>query len=156
MSVCILGACLASFNLVSGGSYVEKTPSIAVDTANKSHNITHFYEPKNHQFNLNGYLILDTETRVDLGYDNGLKSQKRLRSKALSVGITQLSSISENGFLTYGLSTKLGGKVTDIPCRDEGSIERLFYCDNLTTLKPFEQSKQTSPYKVSLKYIYQF
>ena len=156
MSICFFGACAASINLISGGSYIENTPSIAIDAANKVHNIARFYEIQNHQFNLNGYLVLDTETRVDFAYDNGLKSQKRLRSKALSIGVTQLSHMGDGSFITYGLSTKLGGKVTDIPCRDEGSVQRLFYCDNLATLKPFEQSSQITPYKASLKYIYKF
>lgn len=156
MTSCIFGACVATINLVSGGSYVEKTPSAVVDLANRTHNISHFYEIQNHQFNLNGYLILDTETRIDLGYDNGLKSQKRTRSKALSIGMTQLSHLDDSVFLTYGLSTKLGGKVTNIPCTDEGSVKRFFYCDNLATLEPFEQAKHITPYKATINYIHKF
>ncbi|SHN92488.1 hypothetical protein BHECKSOX_912 [Bathymodiolus heckerae thiotrophic gill symbiont] len=88
---CLLGACIVVAQISHGGSYAELTPTIATDTANITHDISHFYKVNNKQFSMDGYLILDTDTRIDLGYDNGLKSQKRTRSKALTVGVTQLS-----------------------------------------------------------------
>jgi len=154
--ICFLGVCALSANLTSGGTYTEETPSISIDNANRAHNISHFYKPKNEQFNIAGYVILDTNTRIDLNYDNGLKSQKRIRGKSLDLGLTQLSLISESSFLTYGASTTLGGKITNIACRDESGLERLFYCDNLSTLKPFKASGYKQPYKVSFKYIYKY
>ena len=154
--VCLLGVCAISVNLTNGGTYTEETPKISIDNANRVHTISHFYKPKNEQFNIAGYVILDTNTRIDLNYDNGLKSQKRIRGKSLDLGLTQLSLISESSFLTYGASTKLGGKITNIPCRDESGLERLFYCDNLSTLEPFKASEHKQPYKVSFKYIYKY
>jgi len=81
--ICFLGVCALSANLTSGGNYTEETPSISIDNANRVHNISHFYKPNNEQFNIAGYLILNTNSRIDLNYDNGLKSQKRIRENHL-------------------------------------------------------------------------
>ena len=73
---------------------------------------------------MNGYLILDSDTRIDLGYDNGLKSQKRTRSRALAVGVTQLTFIDEDSHITFGVSTKLGGKTTETSCTDDSGMNK--------------------------------
>ena len=153
---CLLSACIISANIINGGSYTEKTPIVSVDNANIIHNIAHFYKIQNNQFNINGYLIFDTNTRLDLGYDNGLNSEKRNRKKALSIGLTQLNFMNDNEILTYGASVKIGGKVTDTPCRDESGMERLFHCDNLASLESFSQSEYENPFQVIVKYIYKF
>jgi len=88
---CLLEVCVVTMQILGGGTYTEQVPTISIDSANIKHNISHFYEVDNQQFNVDGYLILDTNTRVDIGYDNGLKSQKRIRSRALTVGIRQLA-----------------------------------------------------------------
>ena len=153
---CLLGACIISANIIDGGSYTEKTPIVSVDNANIIHNISHFYKVNNNQFNIDGYLIFDTNTRLDFGYDNGLNSEKRNRKKALSLGLTQLNFISDDEILTYGASVKIGGKVTDIPCRDESGMERLFHCDNLSLFEPFSQSEYEKPFNINIEYIYKF
>jgi hypothetical protein len=105
---------------------------------------------------MNGYLILDTDTRIDLGYDNGLKSQKRLRSKALTIGITQLSFIDNDSHIIFGVSTKLGGKTTETSCTDDSGMDKQFFCDNLATLQPFEQPMSSKNTKVSINYEHKF
>ena len=153
---CLFGLCVAAVKLMDGGTYIESTPKHVIDTANVVHDISSFYQVKNTQFNVNGYLILDSDTRIDFGFDNGLKSQKRNRSQALKIGFTQLNRINERSYLTYGMSSKLGGKTTETPCRDESGMERLFHCDNLSTLEPFKQPDRQNPLKVSLKFIHNF
>lgn len=153
---CLLGACVIATHISSGGSYTELTPVTATDSANVVHNISHFYKVENQQFSMGGYLILDTNTRIDLNYDNGLKSQKRTRSKALTVGITQLAIINKSNHIAFGVSTKLGGRTTEIACTDDSGTDRQFFCDNLSTLQPFEQPKHNKNIKVSVNYKYKF
>lgn len=124
---CFFGVCVTAIQMLSGGTYTENTPKLATDTANIIHNISHFYKVNNQQFNMNGYMILDTNTRIDIGYNNGLKSQKRTRSKALTVGITQLIAIDNNSHFTFGMSTKLGGRTTEIACSDDSGMNRQFF-----------------------------
>ncbi len=153
---CLFEICVVAVQVLGGGTYMEKTPTISVDTANVKHNISHFYEADNHQFNMNGYLILDTDTRIDLGYDNGLKSQKRNRSKALTIGLTQLAFIDNDSHITFGLSTKLGGKITETSCTDDSGMNKQFFCDNLATLQPFTQPEYSRNTKVSINYEHKF
>ena len=153
---CLLGACVIAAQISSGGTYTEQTPTMATDTANVTHNISHFYKVENQQFNVDGYVILDIDTRIDLGYDNGLKSQKRTRSKALTVGVTKLVFIGDDSHLTFGASTKLGGRITDIACKDDSGMDKQFFCDNLATVQPFEQPKHDVNTKVSINYLHKF
>lgn len=153
---CIFGACIIATQILSGGTYVENTPTLSIDTANIAHDISQFYQVENRQFDMNGYLILDTDTRIDLGYDNGLKSQKRTRSRALIVGITQLSFIDNDSHITFGMSTKLGGKTTDVACTDDSGMDKQFFCDNLSTLQAFKQPKYSRNTKVSINYEHKF
>jgi len=153
---CFFGTCVVAVQVLSGGTYTEQTPKIATDIANVTHNISHFYEVDNQQFNVDGYLILDTNTRVDIGYDNGLKSQKRTRSRALTVGITQLALIDDDSHITFGISTKLGGKTTETACTDDSGMDKQFFCDNLATLQPFKQPEYRKNTRVSVNYEYKF
>ena len=153
---CFLEVCIVAAQVSSGGTYAESTPTLSIDTANIAHDITRFYKVENYQFNMGGYLILDTDTRVDLGYDNGLKSQKRNRSKALTVGITQLAFIDSDSHITFGLSTKLGGKITETACTDDSGMNKQFFCDNLATLQAFKQHEYSRNIKVSINYEHKF
>ncbi len=153
---CLFGACAIAMQISSGNSYSEITPVSAKDTANVVHDIADFYKIQNQQFKLSGYIILDTDTRIDLGYDNGLESQKRDRSKALSIGITQLSFIDSDSHITYGISTKLGGKITETYCTDDSGMDKKFFCDNLTSLQPFSQPEYSRNTKISINYKHKF
>ena len=153
---CFLGACVVASQIVSGGTYDEQVPTSAKDTNNITHNITHFYKVDNQQFSMAGYLILDTDTRIDINYDNGLKSQKRTRSKALAVGVTQLTFIDEDSHIKFGASTKLGGKTTETSCTDDSGMNKQFFCDNLATLQPFAQPEYSRNTRVSINYQHKF
>ncbi len=153
---CFFGACVVASQILGGGTYTEQTPTISIDAANVVHDVSRFYKVKNQQFNLNGYFILDTDTRIDLGYDNGLNSEKRTRSKALTVGVTQLVFIGNDSHLTFGASTKLGGRAVDISCTDDSGMDKQFFCDNLATIQPFEQKKHDRGTKVSINYEHKF
>ena len=153
---CFLGACIVASQIVSGGTYDEQVPTLATDTNNITHNIAHFYKVDNQQFSMAGYLILDTDTRIDLNYDNGLKSQKRTRSKALAVGITQLTFIDEDSHIKFGASTKLGGKTTETSCTDDSGMDKQFFCDNLATLEPFTQPEYNRNTRISINYQHKF
>ena len=153
---CLFGACIIAAKLSSGGTYVESTPTLSVDAANVTHDISRFYQVEGYQFNIGGYLILDTDTRIDLGYDNGLKSQKRNRSKALTVGATQLVFIDNNSHIIFGASTKLGERTIETSCTDDSGMNKQFFCDNLATLEPFEQPEHIKNTKVSINYEHKF
>jgi len=154
--LCLLGACILSAKITGGGTYTEKTPTVSIDNSNRVHSVSHFYKPENTQFKINGFLILDSLTRIDVNYDNGLKSQKRYRDKSLDIGIRQLKQLGKSDHVFYGASTKIGGKITNIPCRDDSGFERLFYCDNLSTLKPFKASEYIQTSQVFIKYLHRF
>ncbi|WP_428086565.1 hypothetical protein [Candidatus Thioglobus sp.] len=79
---CFLGVCITAIQILGVRDVRGVNPTIVINTANVTHNIPDFYKIKNRQFNMKGYLILDTNTRIDFGYDGGLKSQKQTRSKA--------------------------------------------------------------------------
>jgi len=153
---CFLGACVIASQIVSGGTYDEQVPTLAIDTNNITHDIAHFYKVDNQQFGMGGYLILDTDTRIDLNYDNGLKSQKRTRSKALVVGVTQLAFIDDDSHVTFGVSSKLGGRTTETSCTDDSGMDKQFFCDNLATLQPFTQPEYSRNTKVSINYQHKF
>ena len=154
--LCILNACVLTAELVSGGTYTENTAKTATDNANVTHDIAHFYKVNNKQFNLNGYLILDTNTRIDLGYDNGLKSQKRVRTKSLNVSIKQLLGINNNSYLMLAATTQLGGVTKNKSCTDSSGLNKQFYCDNLKTSQPFEQYKHKTNKEISVSYNFRF
>ena len=153
---CLLEVCVVTMQILGGGTYTEQVPTISIDSANIKHNISHFYEVDNQQFNVDGYLILDTNTRVDIGYDNGLKSQKRIRSRALTVGIRQLAFIDGDSHIVFGVSTKLGGRTTEIACTDDSGMDKQFFCDNLSTIHQFEQPKHIKNTKLSINYSHKF
>jgi hypothetical protein len=85
-----------------------------------------------------------------------LKSQKRKRSKALTIGMTQLEIINKDSHITFGISTKLGGRTTEIACTDDSGLNRQFFCDNLATLDPFTQPQHNKNAKVIINYEYKF
>ena len=147
---CILGACILAAQLTTGGTYNEVTPKSAIDTADITHDISNFYTVENTQFKLGGYLVLDTDTRINLLFDNGLESQKRERGKALTIGLTQLKVIDKDTHMTYGFSTKLGGKTNETACTDDSGLNRQFFCDNLATLEPFKQPKNDADIKFNI------
>ena len=154
--VCLFEACIISAQILGGGSYSDSEPTLAVDSNSIVHNISSFYEIQNKQFDLKGYLILDTDTRVDLKFDNGLKSKKRIRTEALTIGMTQLEIINKDSHITFGISTKLGGRTTEIACTDDSGLNRQFFCDNLATLDPFTQPQHNKNAKVIINYEYKF
>jgi hypothetical protein len=153
---CFFGACVVASQILGGGTYTEQTPTVSIDTADVAHDISHFYKIENKQFNVNGYLILDSDTRIDLGYDNGLQSQKRTRSKALAISVTQLAFIDNDSHIIFGASTKLGGRTIETSCTDDSGMDKQFFCDNLATLKPFEQPEHIKNTKVSINYEHKF
>ena len=149
---CFLGACVVTAQVLGGGTYTEQTPTTSIDTANITHDIAHFYKVDNQQFGVSGYFILDTDTRIDLNYDNGLETQKRTRSKALVVGITQLAFVDNDSHVIFGVSTKLGGRTTETSCTDDSGMNKQFFCDNLATLQPFTQPEYSRNTKASINY----
>jgi hypothetical protein len=152
---CLLEVCVVTMKVLSGGTYAEQVPTISIDSANIKHNISHFYQVENHQFDFDGYFILDTNTRIDFGFDNGLTSQKRIRSKALNIGLTQLFFINNDSYIKFGASSKWGGRTTEVACTDDSGMDKQFFCDNLSTLQPFEQLKHIKNTNLSINYSHQ-
>ena len=74
----------------------------------------------------------------------------------MDIGLRQLKQLGKSDHVVYGASTKIGGKITNIPCRDDSGLERLFYCDNLSTLKPFKASEHIQMSQIFIKYLHRF
>ena len=143
--LCMLGVCVLAAQITSGGLYHEETPTEVtydryVDNTyavyeTHTQDISGMYEPKNIQFRVRGYVILDTDTRIDLSYDNGLRSEKHLREKSLTVGITQLKVIDEDTRITFGISTRIGGSRSNMYCLDDANIRRVCDTSGLWSLR---------------------
>ena len=152
--LCIFNTCVITAQILSGGSYTELTSTTAIDSNNVVHNISQFYKPTNSQFKLNGYVVLDSVLRIDLGYDNGLRSKKRKRTRALDIGIKRVSTIGGNDFLITGLATTFGSKTIDKYCVDDDDIA--YFCETASLWSLRDLPDNSQKYTVSLKFIRRF
>ncbi len=151
---CFLGSCIVAAQILSGGSYNDKIPSVAIDSNDVVHNISDFYKARNNQFDLKGYLVFDSETRVDLHYDNGLSSPKRDISASLKLGVKKIKNLNSDTFLIYGLSTKLGGGVNDTLCLDDDKIA--YFCETAGLWSIRKRPDNESLNQISVKLVRRF
>jgi hypothetical protein len=151
---CIFKTCVITTQLLSGGSYTESIPTTAIDSNDVVHNISQFYAPTNNQFKFKGYVVLDSDVRIDLGYDNGFRSKKRQRTRALDMGIKSISTISNNDFLITGFTTTFGSKTIDKYCVDDDDVA--YFCETASLWSLRDLPDNSQKYVVSLKFIRRF
>ena len=153
LKVCIVAAQLTSLDISSPSSIPMYDKARTYDGT--VHDVSKFYTKKNNDVSGSGYLILNTNTKVDLGYKAGFESDKYSTSDTYRVGITQLQDIDENSFLTFGASTTIGGKSSHRPCKD--SYDREYFCGNLTSWSDHKkETSNESNHNFNINYTFRF
>lgn len=155
MCVNILGACIIAGRVVSMDmAYTTDMPQYAHSYDGEARMVGHFYDDEQTNFKVKGYVILDTNTKVTLGYDHGVDTAKYDKAKSYTVGVDQLFKLKDNHYLTVGAHTTFGGEVRHTACTD--SYGREYYCATLTAFSDLKQKKHKQPYSVGITYKYKF
>ena len=156
--MCLLvKACVVAAQLTHGGLYSieNQLPKVAESYDGVKRDVSRFYEEKNQPFYVGGFVILDTNTRINLTFNSGVDTDKLDIGKSVKVGIKQYERLDENWSIVYGGGVTLGGDVEHSPCKD--SYSRSYYCGNLTSWSDFGGNQSNSmPYEVSVKLKYTF
>ena len=128
----IAGMCIAA-QLTAGGTY--NTPEMGYNEtlytpAGKEIKVDtrHLYKDEQTNFYLNGSVYVGDSTRINLGYNSGIDTQKFDVGQTYTVGIDKLFNIAENTDVILSASTKFGGKVRHTVCTDSTNAE--FNCMN--------------------------
>ena len=171
MCVKILGVCLLAAQIT--GVDINQNTNLGVSyegAQGGSYSTSHLYEDEQVNVSANGYLILDTDTRLDLGFSNGIDTAKYDVSKSYTVGVTQYFQLMDTkpgqlegtglGLVLSG-STTFGGKERHTACTGEtasGDTSSNFYCLDPAGLG-FDQIKfddYEQPYSVGARLTYRF
>ena len=153
MKVCILAAQLTSLDISSPSTIPMYDKARTYDGT--VHDVSKFYTKKNSDVSGSGYLILNTNTKIDLGYNQGFDSEKYSTSDTYRVGVTQLKDISESSYLALGASATIGGKAEHRPCKD--SYDRKYFCGNLTSWSDHKKDNDyENNYNLSIRYTFKF
>ena len=140
MVSCIGTVCIIAAQLVSGEvGYSNGMPTTATSYDGEVRSIERFYEDEQLNISIDGYIILDSYTRVSIGFDNGIDTSKLDRSNQYRIGIDQIMDINDNSYLTFSGSTEIGGNYRETPCLDRYGRE--YYCGNLTAWSDYEGIK---------------
>ena len=152
---CIFGICVLAARLTSLDVAVENNlPTKAMSYDGVERDISEFYKNDDLLVTAGGSLYLDSDTKVDLAFNNGLDTQKLDVSNTYHVGVTQYEKINDDWSITFGASATIGGEESHTPCND--SIDREYYCGNLTAWSDFEEPKHENDYSGFINLTYKF
>ena len=152
---CILEVCLVAARLTSLDlQYENNLPTVAYSYDGKARDISRFYENKKTQIKTSGSLYFDTDTKIDLYWDNGMDTDKLDVSSTKGIGLSQYIEIDDNHSFVLGGSYKFTGKQKHTPCID--TLGREYYCGTLTAWKDFKEPKHEDTYSLSVRYSYRF
>ena len=129
-------------------------PTTATSYDGVERDISKFYEDKQTNLYVDGYIILDTKTKVNIGFDNGIKTNKFKQSNTYKIGVTQAIDITPNSYITIGGSTAFGGNISETPCKDD--YDREYYCGNLTAWTDYERQENEQNYNSNITYTWRF
>ena len=129
----IAGMCIAA-QLTAGGTY--NTPQMGYNetlynpSTQKEIKIDtrHLYKDEQTNFYLNGSVYIGDTTRINLGYNSGIDTQKFDVGQTYSIGIDKLFNITKNTDIILSAATKIGGDVRHTVCTDSTNAE--FNCMN--------------------------
>ncbi len=165
MSLCmakILGICLTSLQLTSGGVDVRKEPlheRTPVNFWGNSFDLTKFYTPEDPKVSVNGYAVLNNDTKVTFGYNNGTETEKYELTDKNYLGIDKyFISEDKDEIFQIGVSSSWGGDVSHTPCNYANRPDKKLYCVDLTDWDKFENKEIDNPVenRITLRYTYRF
>jgi len=152
---CIGAACLIAARLTSLEVTTDNgLPTTAYSYDGEARDISMFYDNQEAIVSATGSLYFDTNTKVDLGYNTGIVTNKLEITDTFQLGVTQLFSLDEQSSIAVGASAAFGGKQVHKPCLD--SYQREYYCGNLTAWSDFKEPTHENPYSLSVRYSYKF
>lgn len=157
MSLCFLGICILAGKItyLEGGTSQRPLINTAKSYDNVSRDVSRFYKPKGIQVNGSGYIITNTDTKIDIGYSNGVKTEKFEKGDTYKIGVTQyFPSEDKKHLLSVGVSYTMNGSTNHSPCMDE--LDRAYYCGNLTAWSDFDQDETQDDYGAQIRYTYRF
>ena len=134
--------------------YSNNMPTKAKSYDGKERDIERFYKDEQLNISISGYVILDSGTRITLGFDNGFSTSKLNKSNTYRVGVDQIIDLTDNSYLTVSGATERGGNVRPTPCTDQ--YNREYYCGNLTAWSDFRGPKDEQNYNIGLRYTRRF
>ena len=154
MTTSILGACLLTGQVTALDiNFDNPMPRTASSYDGKERSIERFYEPEVPNVSAAGYVILDTNTKIDLGFNTGYYSDKYKQDPTFTVGVTQMIELEGTGWdFILSAKTRLGGRTKHKACRD--SYNREYYCGNLTAWSDFKAPEHNTPYIMGVKVRY--
>ena len=155
MDNCIGLVCILAAQLTAGDvGYSNGMPDVAYSYDNQPRDISRFYQDEQTNFYAEGYVILDTRTRIRIGYDHGIDTQKYDVSKAYTIGVDQAIRIDDNSDWLISGTTTFGGEQRHIPCVDSEGVN--YYCGNLTLWSTFKEPEYEQPYEVRITFVHRF
>ena len=151
--LCELGVCLVALGLTHVDSYENNMPTEVTAFDGSKHDISRFYDDQQTNLNIHGVAILDSGTRIRIGYDNGIQTQKYYKDDSYTVGVDQLIRMGQHSIALSG-TYKFEGKDTHVSCKDR--YDREFVCTNLSPWSERSFQEPKDQYKVGIKYSYRF
>ena len=153
-TISILGACLIGGGLDQLYNYRDDLPTVAPSYIGAEYDVSKFYKSRRPQFYGSGHLLFDSQTKIQIGFDNGLNTEKMKRSRRYDVMVTQLFDMTDNSYFSLSVSKSFGGNTKHTPCRD--SYSREYYCGSLTAWSDFNQPTTDNPVRGNITYNWRF
>ena len=157
MSICAIIACSASIvggALDYGTTYSNGLAETATDYIGNVHDVSRFHQDEQINFNIGGHIILDSNTRINVGYDNGIDTPKYDRKKSYTLGVTQVFDLGDQQYLSVGGTYTYGGQVRETPCHDADGVR--YHCGTAGLWSLHKTEEHKVPVSVSIRYTYFF
>jgi len=163
-SLVILGACMTNAE-ITNVSISERKPlyTTSVDASGFERDVEKFYDGDIPGIYLEGRLTFDTNTRITLGVDPGVRADKYKKDPSYTVSIDQYFNVTDNSWLSFSAQTLLGGKEEHTPCYTDEvfngeNITRDWHCGTMEAWSWFERDlvEPETPYNVTIKYTIRF
>ena len=153
---CIGAACLLSLKLTGGDFlYNHKLPHTAKSYDGVSRDISKFYKEERTPINFQGYAVLNTNTKINFGFDNGIQTPKYTKDRTFVVGVNQYIKLNDDWKVNLTSNVKWGGHQKHEPCVD--SYKREYYCATLTAWSDFkEPERNETSYNVGIRFSRKF
>ena len=144
-TACIMSAQLTALD-VGYSNTLDKT---AYSYDGEARDISRFYNDKQTNFEIGGYVNIDSDKEVEVYYNNGIQTQKYTKKPTISIAYSQ----SYDKITLTGSVTKHGESI-HTPCYD--NFDRQYYCGNLTAWSNNGDINEESNYNFTLNINYRF
>ena len=148
MCISILGTCVVAGLLSAGVDHVSFNKT-AHSYDGEARDISQFYTPSNKVYHGTVGLFAD-DWSAKIKYDNGFESDKLSISKSTTIQLSKNFELNESWSIEGSVGFQLGGQSKHKPCTD--SVDRQYYCGNLTAWSDFKQPEYTPYRSVGIKF----